>query len=269
MPSTGKPRLLGRAVLLLTFAIAALASISAAAAQAGTPTPITDEGDKIGQLWVITLAIAAVVFVAVEGALIYALIRYRKKSDDLPTQTHGSTIVEFIWTGIPVMIVIVLFTLSIIVLRDIENEADPDDLTVHVTGFQFSWIFEYNLNDLGTVNDPDAEGTIRVIGTPAQEPTLVIPVGERVEFALFSPDVIHSFYIRDFLYKLDVVPGRDNRFVVTAHTTGEFFGQCAELCGLDHAFMRFRLRVVTREEFDAWVAEMAPQSEEDAVAAAP
>ncbi|HMO95461.1 MAG TPA: cytochrome c oxidase subunit II, partial [Tepidiformaceae bacterium] len=101
------------------------------------------------------------------------------------------------------------------------------------------------------------------------EPTLVIPVGERVEFALFSPDVIHSFYIRDFLYKLDVVPGRDNRFVVTAHTTGEFFGQCAELCGLDHAFMRFRLRVVTREEFDAWVAEMAPQSEEDAVAAAP
>jgi cytochrome c oxidase subunit 2 len=255
-----------RAVLLLTFALAALASVSAVAAQAGTPTPITNEGDKIGQLWVITLVIAAIVFVAVEGALIWAIIRYRKKSDELPKQTHGSTVIEFIWTGIPIVIVIILFTLSIIVLRDIENEAAPEDLTVRVTGFQFSWIFEYDMNDLGTVNDPNAEGTISIIGTAAQEPTLVIPVGEPVEFALHSPDVIHAFYIRDFLYKLDVVPGRDNRFVVTAHTTGEFFGQCAELCGLDHAMMRFRLRVVTREEFDAWVAEMAPAPEEEAVA---
>lgn len=266
MPSSGMPRRLRRAVLLLTAALFALASVSLAAAQAGTPDPITEEGVKIGELWVFTLIIAAVVFFAVEGALIYAIIRYRKKSDELPKQTHGSTIVEFIWTGIPVLIVIALFTYSIIVLRDIENEADPQDLTINVTGFQFSWQFEYALNDLGTQGDPAGEGLITIIGNAAQEPELVIPVGEPVEFALSSPDVIHSFYVRDFLYKLDVVPGRDNRFVITAKETGEFFGQCAELCGLDHAMMRFRLRVVERAEFDAWVAENAPEPEEEAVA---
>jgi len=260
------PRPLRRAVLLLTVALTALASVSLAAAQAGTPDPITREGDRIGELWVFTLIVAAIVFFAVEGALVWAIIRYRKKSDELPKQTHGSTIVEFIWTGIPVLIVIALFTYSIIVLRDIENAAEPADLTVSVTGFQFQWQFEYNLNDLGINSDQAAEGTITILGTAAQEPTLVIPVDEPVEFALFSPDVIHSFYIRDFLYKLDVVPGRDNRFVVTAHTTGEFFGQCAELCGLNHALMRFRLRVVTREEFDAWVLENTPEPEQ-AVAA--
>lgn len=270
MRSTGLPRPLRRAALLLLVAFAALASVSLAAAQAGTPDPITEEGERIGQLWVYTLAIATVVFFGVEGALIYAIIRYRKKSDELPKQTHGSTVVEIIWTGIPVLIVIALFTFSIIVLRDVEKEADAEDLTINVTGFQFSWQFEYAMNDLGTVNDPEGEGLITIIGNAAQEPELVIPVGEPVEFALQSPDVIHSFYVRDFLYKLDVVPGRDNRFVITANQTGEFFGQCAELCGLDHALMRFRLRVVERDEFDAWVAEMAPEAEdgEDAVAAA-
>lgn len=266
MPSSGMPRLLRRAVLLLSFALLALASVSLAAAQAGTPDPITREGERIGELWVFTLIIAAVVFFAVEGALLYALVRYRKKSNELPKQTHGSTIVEFIWTGIPVLIVIALFTYSIIVLRDVENEAEPQDLTINVTGFQFSWQFEYALNDLGTNNDPGADGVITIIGNAAQEPELVIPVGEPVEFALSSPDVIHSFYVRDFLYKLDVVPGRDNRFVITAKETGEFFGQCAELCGLDHALMRFRLRVVERDEFDAWVLENAPEPEEEAVA---
>jgi cytochrome c oxidase subunit 2 len=88
---------------------------------------------------------------------------------------------------------------------------------------------------------------------------LVIPKDEPVEFALFSEDVIHSFYVRDFLYKLDVIPGRDNRFVVTAHTEGEFHAQCAELCGLDHALMQFTLKVVSREEFDKWVAETSTE----------
>jgi cytochrome c oxidase subunit 2 len=88
---------------------------------------------------------------------------------------------------------------------------------------------------------------------------LRIPVGEPVEFELASADVIHSFYVRNFLYKLDVIPGRDNQFVVTAHETGTFHAQCAELCGVDHALMQFTLEVVSRAEFDQWVAENRPQ----------
>jgi cytochrome c oxidase subunit 2 len=207
-------------------------------------------------LWKFTLIIATVVFIGVEGAIIYCVFAFRKKGDNLPPQTHGSTVVEVIWTTIPVIIVICLFSYAFIVLRDVENKAAPDDLTVHVEGFQFQWSFTFDMNDLGT-NTPDrnAAGQFTILGTAAQEPTLVIPVDEKVEFQLSSHDVIHSFYVRDFLCKLDVIPGRDNRFVVTPRQIGTFHAQCAELCGLDHSLMRFTLKVVTREEFDKWVSE--------------
>ena len=260
MPVSGMPRRVRRAAILIAFALLALSSASLASAQSGVPNPITDEASKIEDLWVFTLIIAVVVFFAVEGAILYAIFAFRKKSDELPAQTHGSTVVEVIWTTIPVLIVIALFTYSFIVLRDIENDADPENLTVNVQGFQFQWTFTYAMNDLGT-NTPDraAEGQISVTGTAAEKPILRIPVGEPVEFALASTDVIHSFYVRNFLYKLDVIPGRDNRFVVTAREEGEYHAQCAELCGVDHALMQFTLLVVSRAEFDAWVAENAPE----------
>ncbi len=260
MARTGWRRHGRRILLLLPVALLALASASVASAQVGTPTPITDEGKRIEDLWIFTLSIAVLVFLAVEGALIYAVIRFRKRSDELPAQTHGSTVLEFVWTGIPVLIVIALFSYSFIVLRDVENSAAAEDMTIEVQGFQFQWQFTYRLNDLGVKSDPNASREISIIGTAAEEPTLVIPIDEPIEFKLLSNDVIHSFYIRDFLYKLDVVPGRDNRFVITAREPGEYFGQCAELCGLNHALMRFKLRVVTREEFDRWVAEQTGSS---------
>lgn len=255
MPSTGKLRVIRRISLLVSAALLAIATISPAFAGWGMPSPITEQAERIEELWVFTLIIALAVFFAVEGALLYAIIRYRKKSDELPTQTHGSTALEIVWTAIPVLIVIVLFAYSFIVLRDIEKSAPDDALTIEVSGFQFSWEFTYDLSNLGKNTDPNAEGTFSIIGTAANEPTFVIPVGEPVEFRLKSNDVIHAFYIPNFLYKLDVVPGRDNRFVITATQTGEFTGQCAELCGLNHALMRFHVRVVEREEFDRWVAE--------------
>lgn len=255
MPSTGKLRLIRRFVTLGSAGLMALGLISPALAGWGMPQPITEQAEKIENLWVFTLIIALAVFFAVEGALIYAIIRFRKKNDELPPQTHGSTALEIVWTTIPVLIVIALFSYSFITLREVEKKAPEDALAIDVTGFQFSWEFVYNLNELGPGSDPNAEGSFSIIGTAAQEPTFVIPVGEPVEFRLKSNDVIHAFYIPNFLYKLDVVPGRDNRFVITAKETGEFTGQCAELCGLNHALMRFHVRVVEREEFDRWVAE--------------
>ncbi len=255
MPSTGKVRVIRRVHLLISAALLALASISPAFAGWGMPEPITDQAKRIQDLWVFTLIIALAVFFAVEGALVYAIIRYRKRGDGLPKQTHGSTALEVVWTAIPVLIVITLFSYSFIVLRDVEKEAPADALSIEVNGFQFSWEFTYDLARLGRGEAPAKDGTFSIIGTAAQEPTFVIPVGEPVEFRLKSNDVIHSFYVPNFHYKLDVVPGRDNRFVITANQTGEFTGQCAELCGINHALMRFHLRVVERAEFDRWVAE--------------
>lgn len=259
----GFRRSVRRISALASVATLSLLLYGSAFAALGAPDGITDEAKEIHNLYIFVVAMAAVVFIAVEGALLYALFRYRRKSaDELPKQTHGSNILEMIWTAIPVIIVVALFTFSFIVLQEVQEPAEEDDMTIQVTGFQYQWQFTYNMNDLGPGSDPNSEENFSIIGTAAEEPELVMPVDEPVEFALASSDVIHSFYVPEFLYKLDVIPGRDNRFTVTARDTGVYTGQCAELCGVDHALMRFRVRVVERAEFDAWVAE---QTGSDAV----
>lgn len=246
-------RLVAAATTASLLALAALGSASAAIQPGG----ITDEARKMHDLFIIVLIFALVVFGLVGGALVYAMIRYRRRDDELPPQFHGDPKIELMMVGVPAVIVVALFVISMLTLVDIDNDADPDDLTIEVTGFQFSWQFAYNLNDLGLNTDPNAEGTVAIIGTPDTEPVLVMPVDEPVEFVLVSNDVIHSFYVRDFLYKLDLIPGRQNDFTVTAREAGDYRAQCAELCGLNHSLMRFTLRVVERAEFDAWIADQA------------
>ena len=255
MRRTGSRRPVRRALMLVSVALLALLSVQTALAQ--QPSGITEEANQMHNLFIFVNVLAVVVFVAVAGVLVAALFRFRKRNDDLPKQVHGSTTLEMLWVAIPVLLVVVLFSYSVIVLVDINDDAEPEDLTVEVLGFQFQWRFRYTLNDLGTNSDPNAEGAFDISGAPGDEPELVIPVGEPVEFKLVSNDVIHSFYVFDFLYKLDVIPGRDNSFKVTANKTGVYHGQCAELCGVDHALMRFTIRVVPRAEFDQWVAEQS------------
>ncbi len=250
-----------------TIGIAGAASLfaySSAFAAFGQPGGVTDEARDMHNLYLVTLAIAAVVFLAVQGALIYIIIRYRRgKREDMPAQIHGSNIVEFIWVGIPVAIVLALFTYTVIVLNTVERGADEDDMSVHVQGFQFGWEFTYSMDNLGPErSEAGSDEEFSIVGAGLDSPELVIPVDERVEFQLQSDDVIHSFYVVDFLYKLDLVPGRDNRFAVTPRETGVYQGYCAELCGVDHALMRFTVRVVEQDEFDDWVEEMRGGGEE-------
>lgn len=262
---------LSRRLRLLAATIAAglLALAATGTASAIQPGGITDEARKMNDLFWIVLIAAIVIFVLVAAALVYAMIRYRRKDDELPPQFHGGGAIEVAMVTVPILIVIGLFTVSMITLVQIDDPAEDDALTIEVTGFQFSWQFAYDLSDLGTNTDPDAEGVIAVIGTPQNDPVLVMPVDEPVEFRLKSNDVIHSFYVVDFLYKLDLIPGRENAFTVTARETGDFSAQCAELCGTNHALMRFVVRVVERDEFDAWVAgEAARQLGEGALVSA-
>ena len=263
-----------------TVAAALLALMATATASAIQPGGITDEARKMNDLfWIVTIA-GLVVFVLVGAALVYAMIRYRRQGDELPPQFHGGGKIEVAMVGVPVLIVIALFTISMITLVDIDDPAEEDALTVEITGFQFSWQFSYSMADLGTNTDPNADpedriniiGTLQPIDTPDDEirPVLYLPVDEEVEFILISNDVIHSFYVKDFLYKLDLIPGRVNSFAVTPRVTGDYSAQCAELCGTNHALMRFIVRVVERDEFDAWVAaEAARQLGDDALVSSP
>lgn len=257
-------------LLVATVTATLLALLATGTASAIQPGGITDEARKMNELfWIVTIA-GLIVFVLVAAALVYAIIRYRRQGDELPPQFHGGGKIEVAMVGVPVLIVIALFTISMITLVDIDDPADDDALTIEVTGFQFSWRFAYNLDDLGTQqfdrsafaedqNMISVVGTLQPIDTPDEEvgPVLYLPVDEEVEFLLTSGDVIHSFYVKDFLYKLDLIPGRVNSFAVTPRELGIFTAQCAELCGTNHALMRFTVKVVERDEFDAWVAAEA------------
>ena len=179
------------------------------------------------------------VFVLVEGALLYAIFRFRGKPDDPePRQVHGNTTIEIIWTVIPALI---LAAIAVPTVRGIfQTSATPagDALKVEVVGHQWWWEFRYP--DLGI--------------TTANE--VHIPVGQTVSFRMRTSDVVHSFWPPRFAGKRDVFPNRETRLWFKAEQAGEYPGQCAEFCGIQHGRMAFRVRAQTPEEFQAWAAHM-------------
>ena len=187
-------------------------------------------------LFVIIFWVAVFVFVVVQGILLYAVIKYRRRpGQELPVQTHGNTRLEVAWTIAPALILAIIAVPTIATIFDTANTPPGDVLEVRVIGHQWWWEFEYT--DLGVVT--------------ANE--LHIPVGETVNVTLESDDVIHSFWIPKLAGKTDLIPGNTNTMWFSADEPGEYLGQCAEFCGTAHAQMRFRVFADPREEFDAWV----------------
>jgi cytochrome c oxidase subunit II len=210
------------------------------------PTATTEQASNTGFLYGITLAIATIVFVIVEGLLVIITLRFRRKATDveLPKQTHGNNVLEVLWTLIPAVTVLVLFGAAVVTLNKQEALSPNPAVVVNVTGFQWQWTFEY----------PN-QGGISFTGSGKSGPELVIPTAQTIRIRLQSKDVIHSFYVPLFNYKLDVIPGRINEFDVTVDNAGTYGGQCAEFCGLGHADMFFTVRAVSKADFDAWVAQ--------------
>jgi len=208
----------------------------------------TVQGKEINRLYTIVLAVAAVVFLAVEGAIVYAAVRFRRRDNELPSQFHGNLAVEVVWTAIPTVIVLALFFLSIQTLDRVEARAANPAVTIEVEGFQWQWNFSYP----GDADDTADDFTVR--GTISAPPIIMIPVNETVRLNLHSDDVIHAWYVPEFLFKQDVVPGRTNSFDINSDELGSYTGQCAELCGVLHARMTFTIETVTRPAYDAWVA---------------
>ena len=213
------------------------------AAAGCTPQSVTEQGEAIYNLYSLFLYIAAVVFALVSGLVIWSVIRYRRRDDELPTQTHGNNRLELIWTAIPTVIVLVLFVFTIQAQNKVLDSPGEADVNVTATAFQWSWRFTY-------------EGTgAEVVGGPETIPELVVPVGQRVRVKLVSVDVVHSFYVPQTLFKRQAIPGVTNEFDLTFEKTGLFHGQCTQFCGLQHTDMVFRVRVVTQGEYQSWLAE--------------
>ena len=210
------------------------------------PVGITERSDTMHSLWMWSWLAAILVGILVWGLIGWACVKYRRRRDDeIPVQTRYNLPIEILYTVAPVIMVLVFFYFTVRV-QDValaEPKGGPDH-TVTVVGQQWSWTFNYD-------KDPALDGSTTVFdaGTPAQKPTLYLPVNKSVTFQLRSPDVIHDFWVPSFLMKMDVVPGRDNHFSLTPNREGTFVGRCAELCGTYHSRMLFQVKVVSESEY--------------------
>jgi cytochrome c oxidase subunit 2 len=211
------------------------------------------QGQQIRDLYDIVFGIAVVVFFLVEGLIVWSVIRYRRKPGDdvLPPQTHGNNLAEIIWTVVPTLIVIFLFVISWQTLNSVEAvKADPA-LKVRAVAGQFQWSFDYLPADA----KPDAKAIFSVTAPTGTDGGLTLPAGQTTHLFLHSPDVIHAFYVPQFLFKRDVVPGIDNQFDLTipAEDAGQTYrGQCAELCGIGHRIMVFEVHALAPADFQTW-----------------
>jgi cytochrome c oxidase subunit 2 len=241
---------------LLALAGAALLVLSGCSrdelVRLGLPEPATDRAGHTLSLWQGAWIAALAVGVVVWGLIIWAVIAYRKKSDRIPPQFREHLPIEALYFGIPLIMVAVLFFFtardqSAILKTDKQN---PPEHVLDIVGQQWSWTFNYRER-----GEQDSE-VVWETGTPEQLPTLYLPVNEPVQVRLSTPDVIHSFFVPAFLFKMDVIPGKVNTYEFTATKEGEFAGKCAELCGYQHARMLFTVHVVSRVEYDAHLQEL-------------
>ena len=250
-----RARRIGVAVLSLA-ALLTLSSCSTAEQDSwkrlAEPKGITDRSDTLHSLWIGAWIAALIVGIIVWTLIIYACVKfYRRSDDEIPVQTRYNLPMEILYTIAPVIVVLVFFKFVIGTQTQETDEITNTDHTIKVVGQQWAWTFNYYQDDA-----LDGSTTVYDVGTPAQVPTLYLPVGQSVRFQLSSPDVIHDFWVPAFSYKMDVVPGRDNEFTMTAEREGTFSGKCAELCGTYHSRMLFNVKVVSPEEYAQHLKEL-------------
>jgi cytochrome c oxidase subunit 2 len=203
------------------------------------------------QLLIVALWIAGAVFFLVEGALVYAVIRFRHRRGEpgLPRQIHGNTRIEIAWTIAPTLLLAGLTIPTVATIYRLEPKTTPTSMQVRVVGHQWWWEFQYTDQGVVTANE------------------LHIPLHTRVNLTLNSADVIHAFFVPELAGQLDVVPGHNNQMWIESDRPGTYLGQCTQFCGTSHAYMRFR--VMVDPDFDAWLANQKapPVAPTDATAA--
>ena len=208
-----------------------------------TTSPDSSAADDIQGLYKLIFWMAAVVFIGVQALIVYTALRFKRRPNvtERPPQVHGNRTLEIAWTIIPALILLVILIPTIQTMYETDAEAREGDIVIDVYGKQWWWEVHYpglaaNGEPLVTANE------------------LILPVGQEAIVRLHSNNVIHSFWVPQLAGKMDVIPGHENRLSFTPETTGDFYGECAEFCGISHAWMRFEIDVVEPEQFDAWVA---------------
>ncbi|MBU0587602.1 MAG: cytochrome c oxidase subunit II [Gammaproteobacteria bacterium] len=233
--------------------------------QLNLPTGVTKIAEELAWLHWFMLILCAVIFVAVFSVMFYSIWKHRKSVGHKAANFHESVTVEIIWTIVPFLIVIGMAlpaTKLLVAMKDTTNS----DLTIKATGYQWKWGYDYLVGEgegIGFISTLDAshremsnngaKGDIPDDYLFKVDNPLVVPVGKKIRIITTANDVIHAFAVPQFGIKQDAIPGfvRDTWF--RAEKTGNYYGQCQELCGKEHAYMPIHVKVVTAEEYSQWV----------------
>jgi cytochrome c oxidase subunit II len=226
----------------------AVAAVGAALLLSGCQLPafgayrgVTTQGQDAFKLWQGFFIAGAAVFLLVFLLIMWAVLRYRRRSEAIPPQTQYHTLFEITYTVVPIIIVIVLFVFTFITENEVDALSTGNPLTVNVTAFQWGWEFQYPGYD------------VRVLGVEKENPTMVLPAGQTVRIFLRSRDVIHGFYVPQFNFSRYALPGVTNQFDLHVTHPGTFRGQCTQFCGLYHSLMIFQVKAVTTGQFGTWI----------------
>jgi cytochrome c oxidase subunit 2 len=251
----------GTALLVLTLGACSRADLEDDL-RFGWPRGITDQAQRMRELWTWSTVAALVVGALVWGLIFWASIVYRRRGSDLPRQTKYNLPIEALYTVVPFLIVAVLFYYTAITQSYVTDLRPPPDTTVSVTAFKWNWQFNYNDR-----RDPRTDEFVYTVGSSTEVPVLVVPENKNVRFVVGSNDVIHSFWVPETLFKRDVFPAptknQNNQFQLRPTVRGSYVGRCAELCGTYHSQMNFEMRVVADSEYQRYLDALATFGNDD------
>jgi cytochrome c oxidase subunit 2 len=270
---TRRTRLASIAGLVGLVAITATGCSGGEVLRFGWPEGITPQSERMVQFWTWTVIASLIVGVIVWALILWPVVAHRKKSDKLPRQFQYNHFLEFIYTGIPSIIVVILFYFTVTTQNYVLAEEPTEDVgvDVDVLAFQWNWEFTYNAYTDGDgqrvePRTPDGE-PVRTTGTTTEIPLLVLPSKATIQYDLHARDVIHSFFVPEFHFKRDVFPypeknNQDSTFQNSIDKEGSFVGRCAELCGTYHSGMNFEVRVLDQDRFDDYM-QLRVETNED------
>jgi cytochrome c oxidase subunit II len=252
----GRRARVGRAVKCAVLAAGVAVSASGCSVNEvlrfGWPVGVTPQATEMRELWTWLCVAALIVGAIVWGMTLWSVAFHRKRGDgELPRQFQYSLPVEIVSVVLPTIIVAGIFTYTVLVQNDVDKHVPNADVKVDVTAFQWNWKFDYPDNPTGQ--------PISTLGTSDTIPILVLPTDRSIQFTLASRDVIHSFFVPDFLFKRDVFPDpekndTDNTFVIDKiDRPGAFVGRCAELCGIYHSAMNFEVRALPPDLYNRYL----------------
>lgn len=226
--------------------------------QLNLQTPASPIAQQMYDFHTFLLVIITAISVFVLGLLVWCAVRYNEKANPIPSKNSHNTLLEIVWTGIPVIILVIIAVPSYRLLYDMDR-TDEAELTVKVIGNQWFWTYEFPDDDISFDSLPLSDEEIDVAAGQHRllevDTPLILPTDTNIRILFTATDVIHAWTIPAFGVKLDNVPGRTNETWTRITVPGKYYGQCSELCGIDHSYMPIVVHAVSPEEFEAWRAQ--------------